>query len=72
VLLAKIHEDSDIIFNAEHGSETVLVVGHQILDGKDLRWRQRSLIVEGTSGQQAPWRRAGIHQYQYAPFGVRA
>jgi hypothetical protein len=72
VLLAKIHEDSDVIFDAEHGPETVLIVRHQILDGKGLHRRQRSRLVEGTSGQQAPWRRAGIHHYQYAPFLAQA
>ncbi len=67
VLLAKIHQDCDVFLDAQHGTQTVLIVRYQVLNGKDLRWRQRSRLVEGTSGQQAPWRRAGIHHYQYAP-----
>ena len=71
VLLAKIYEDSDVVLDAEHGPETVLIVRHQVLAGEGLHRRQRSRLVEGTSGQQAPWRRAGIHHLQYAPFLAR-
>src|SRR6516165_12224574 len=65
---AEVHKHG-VVFHAEYDAESVLVVGHLIVDGERLGRGRRSRGAERAVGQVALGCSAGcLHSYHHAPF----
>lgn len=71
LMWAEVHKHG-VVFDAEYDAESVLVVGHLIVDGERLGRRRRSRGAERAVGQVAPGCGAGcLHSYHHAPSGAQ-